>query len=201
MDRLTIDELARISATQPIVDILVGIELLDEAPPGLWGRQEGGPVLLCFGEGIRVVLRQPIGRAHIEAFQILSGEPYLPEDPLGSEFPTAFMRLYETACYRKDLNDVPPFVQTLTTFSQEASSQQETPGVAGMIWELSTGGSIGVDASSYGGLVLFFDGHTALFRRECVAAYCVKETVVWTRATDVELAANDASGSEADVVG
>lgn len=201
MHRLTIDELTSISATQPVVDILVGIELLDDAPPGLWCRQEGGPVLLCFGEGIRVVLRQPIGRAHIEAFQILSGEPYQPESPLDSAVPTAFMRLYETACYPKDLNDVPPFIQTLTTFSQEVASQQESPGVVGMIWELSTGGSIGLDASSYGGLVLFLDGHSALFRRQCVTALSLKETVVWTRSPDVELAADDASGSEAGMIG
>lgn len=55
---------------------------------------------------------------------------------------------------------------------------QETSSIGGIILELSTGGLLGFDASSYGGLTLFLDGQAATFLQNVVTALSLQEEVI-----------------------
>jgi hypothetical protein len=86
---------------------------------------------------------------------------------------TAWMQIFETACYPNDLSNTPPNVSRVIIYRN-----QETSSIGGIILELSTGGLLGFDASSYGGLTLFLDGQAATFRQNVVTALSLQEEVI-----------------------
>jgi hypothetical protein len=175
MNTISIDNFAQIADRHPITDVRVAIELNTDDQIGYWARLEGGPIVFYFGE-ICVVLRQPIGRAHIELVQ--STPDHLAKSIKRDypDCPTAMMRVFETVCYRNDLDDNPPFLSNITVFEENG-----TKNIGGMLMALSPGGLIGIDASSYGGLVWFLDGQKAIFRREYIEVMSLNERVIWER--------------------
>lgn len=162
MKIIDIDEFAAIAYERPLTDMFVVVESVSDTPIAQWASLEGGPIIICFDD-ICTILRQPIGCCHVEFLQSHLEES---AEVLSSEYPDleiSYMRIFETACFRKDLNDFPPGIVRITQFQD-----RQTMHVVGIVADLSTGGAFGVDALSYGGLVWFLDGQTAIFRRECV---------------------------------
>jgi hypothetical protein len=172
MNIIDIEQFAAIAYRRPLTNVFVGIESTTDDSTGPWAKLEGGPILACFHD-ICILLRQPLGRSHVE-IMVLSLDEWA--TLAKREFPeavTALMQVFETICYRKDLNDSPPSVSKVTVFQDH-----EAKSVGGIMLELSTGGSFGVDASSYGGLVWFLDGQASVFRREYVDAMLLQEKVI-----------------------
>jgi hypothetical protein len=175
MSTISVDAFARIASQHPITDVFIAIESLTADLTGQWARLEGGPIIFCFGD-ICVVFRQPIGCSHIELIQTSLENWTISTKHDYPELATAIMRVFETVCYRKDLNDNPPFVSKITKFEENG-----TKNIGAILMELSPGGSIGIDASSYGGLVWFLDGQASIFRREYVEVMSLHEKIVWER--------------------
>lgn len=172
MKTIDMTEFARAAYQCPITDVFVGVESISEGKPKHWAMMEGGPILLCFSDRC-LIMRQPIGRCGIEFVQSTLGEW---SNAITQEYPEldiGFLRIFEQACFRLDLNDLPPKVSNILVFQNRDSKTNE-----GLILELTTGGSLGIDASSYGGLVWFLDGQVSIYRRECVNSLLLEEHII-----------------------
>ncbi len=158
---------------QPITDVYMAIEALSDDPTERWAKLEGGPVIFCFDDSC-VVLRQPIGSEDISCERLLLSEWSAWARKEYPDCRTGLMRIFENVCYRKNLDDAPPRVTKVTTFEQG-----NTKKLGGLLIDFSTGGSIGLDASSYGGLVWFLNEQLPIFRSEYAAIVPLHEEVVW----------------------
>lgn len=177
MNILNIEQFATIVYSRPLTNVFVGIESIVDDPIEQWARLEGGPILVCF-EDVCILLRQPIGKCQVEivlssleesAMLVREGLP----DP---ETKTALMQIFESACYPSTFDHIPPSVAEVKLFQNPKAKS-----VGGIILELSTGGSFGIDASSYGGLVWFLDGQASIFRRKYVDVMLLQEVQVARR--------------------
>jgi hypothetical protein len=93
------------------------------------------------------------------------------QDP---EFEYVLFSIFEMACYRLNSFDTPPLIQGLTTYVCQDGT------IAGMLIKFSSGGTIGIDASSDEGLRYFFDDQTAVFEREVADITPLNKQVLWT---------------------
>lgn len=174
MKIIDIAQFAVIAYHRTLTNVHVGIEEITNLPIRQWARLESGPTLVCFGDDC-VLLRQPIGKSHVEIIlsSLEESAVLISQDLPDPDTETAWMQIFETACYPNDLSDTPPSVSTVTIYRNH-----ETNSVGGIILKLSTGSLLGFDASSYGGLTLFFDGQAATFRRNVVKALSLHEEVI-----------------------
>jgi hypothetical protein len=90
--------------------------------------------------------------------------------------PVALMRVFGQICYPKTLDDSSPFITKVTACEQTAKNK-----TSGLVIEFSTGGTMGIDATFYGGLVWFLDNQVSIFRREGMAALSMQERVLWQK--------------------
>ena len=174
MKILDAEQFAKIAYHHALTNIFVGIEAISNHPIRLWAKLEGGPILVCFGDEC-VLFRQPIGKSHVEIVlsSVEESASLIGQDLPDPETETALMQVFETACYPIDSNGAPPKVTEVTVFRNHEENT-----VGGMILELSTGCSLGFDASSYGGLILFLDGQASMFRRNVIDALSLHEEVI-----------------------
>lgn len=174
MKIIDIAQFAIIAYNHALTNVYVGIEQTASLPIRQWARLEGGPILACFGDDC-VLFRQPIGKSHIQIISssLEESATLMTQDLPDPDTETAWMQIFETACYPSDLGDTLPSVSRVTMYRNH-----ETGSVGGIILELSTGGLLGFDASSYGGLTLFLDGQASTFRRNVVEALALHEEVI-----------------------
>ena len=137
---------------------------------------EGGA--LCIEvEGTSIILDQSIGKEVIEITErgiidwlssARSGE---------SEYAYARMSVFDLFCYRRRSGrDGPPTIERVDGFKRDRESK-----FCGLVFYLSTGTLIGVDASSDDGLKFFLDGRYRLFENEYVDTVGLKRVVFGVR--------------------
>lgn len=175
MRPIDIERFSSIASQSPITDVLLAIERSGNGSDGEWTSLEGGPILLCFDDHC-AVLRQPVGRSSIELLHSSLDEWHALIKQDYPECVTGLMSIFDAVCYPENRDSTSPRASRVIAFEQ-----RDTNALSGMIVELSTGGSISVDAYSYGGLVWFLDGQLSIFRRQCVDAMSLQEKIVWTR--------------------
>ncbi|MGV3608175.1 MAG: hypothetical protein ACO1RA_17345 [Planctomycetaceae bacterium] len=176
---MTLTDFVDFISANTITDVFIAIEQVRDTPVQHWVRYEGGALFICSDSGT-FVLSQPIGRELIE-FQMCSMDDWavsaLAESAVPEDTQIAFFKLFEYVCYRNDINDHPTSVVKVTAFYRDS----EARGPCGLLLDLSTGGTLGIDALIYGGLLLFFDNQADIFRRNSVNARGLIESVVWDK--------------------
>jgi hypothetical protein len=174
MKFIDIDQFAKIAYRLSLVNVYLGVEAIETVPLLVWARLEAGPVLACFGDEC-VLFRQPIGECQVEIIlaSIEECASLIKEDLPDSDTETAFVQITANVSYPNDSNDSPSSISRITTYQNQDNNK-----IVGIILELTTGSSIGLDASSYGGISLFFDGQAASFQRNIVDALSLHEKVI-----------------------
>lgn len=176
---MTLADFISFISTNIVTDVFIAIEQVRDTPVQHWVRYEGGALFICSDSGT-FVLSQPIGRGHIE-FQMCSMDDWavsaLAESAIPEDTQIGFFRLFEYACYRNDINEHFTSVLKVTAFYKDSESRDP----CGLLLDLSTGGTLGIDAFIYGGLLLFLDNQADIFRRNSVNGRGVIENVVWDK--------------------
>lgn len=158
-----------------ITDVVVICELESEDRFKKWSKSEGGTLVIEFEDLSSLSMTQPLGREIVEGntMTVADALAKLRSDAQSEDF-TA-ISLFDLFCFRCDVNGKGPKITGVTGFYKEGNLEN----TLGLEISLSTGGLIGIDGSTYGGLTWFLDGHSATFKREYVEPCNLTEESIW----------------------
>ena len=163
------------AAGKPITDVVAICELESDDGYKKWSKAEGGTLVIEFEDGTSLTMTQPLGREIVQitamsvAGAIMNSKADVPDE----EF--AAVSLFDLFCFRCDSSDRGPVLTEITGFFREGDSEN----ILGLTISLSTGNLIGIDASSYGGLTWFLDGHLTSFRNGYSNLCGLTERLIW----------------------
>lgn len=169
-------QFASTAANETLTDILlIGVIDVDEAPPRYYQTQ-GGPLCFQFLNGSFIV-EQPLGKESIQFANITLENWIARRQENAPDYRLATFSVFELFCYRRNAYDPTPRIDRIVGYRQS----DEADDYCGLLLDLSTGGCLGIDASSDEGLRYFLNGHKRIFEREYVAPMGLKQHIVWDR--------------------
>ncbi len=158
---------------QAIRDVVLLCAVEHGTPLLTLSQAQGGPTFIQFDTSW-LVMEQPLGREAINCAETTIEQwAEMHYDP---EYEYAVFSVFEMACYRRNRFDSPTFVNEIVGFCSGKDSS-----FSALLLHLSTGGTLGFDATSDEGLRLFFDGHLSLFNEEYARPLSLGRTSIWRR--------------------
>jgi len=140
---------------------------------------EGGPLFIEF-ENVGVMFSQVLGREAIAISECRLSEWLAKMNECNEDYQFASMDVFELFCYRCNAFDKPPMVDRVVAYHTPDKAKDGDP-FFGLILTLSTGATIGMEASADGGLLYFLDGQASCFEKDCTNVFKLKRKELWKR--------------------
>lgn len=168
-------DIFRETTGKPITDVVVICELVLDNGYKKWSKAEGGTIVVEFEDGASLAMMQPLGRETVQITTMSVAEAIMKLQAGAPEDEFAAVSLFDLFCFRCNASERGPELTEVTGFFKDDTSEN----ILGLTILLSTGNLIGIDASSYGGLTWFLDGHVASFRNDYSNPCGLTERLIW----------------------
>jgi hypothetical protein len=172
---MNFQEFSRIVAEQSIREVLLVVTDTDMEGT-CFSQAEFGQLFMVFDK-TSVLFEQLVGKEAIGMCECRFTEWLRAKNSAAPDYRYAVVDVFDLFCYRRNCFEKPPTIDQIVTYRFSSGSDEP----AGFSLLLSTGASIGIDASSDGGLRYFLDGQQSIFENEYVAPSQLETTLLWKR--------------------